>query len=300
MIAILLSTYNGEKYLDKLLTSLMQQTYQKFFLYIFDDGSTDNTVNIICDWIDRFPDKIKLIKAPPTHNPKINYFNLLESVEADYYMFCDQDDIWCENKVDVYYKTVMKESTNTPLLIHSDLMLIDENDKTINKSYIKQQKIKPKKECFNRMLIQNSITGCTILINKRLRNLALRSTDYENIIMHDWWLGLIANKYGKVVFIDKQLIKYRQHSNNVIGAMPYFDLSTIISNIKKHTYNINFAKTQRQAKEFVMCFDENNDSLALRYSELHKENKIYRILFYFRYKVLKYGALKIIGQILFW
>ena len=102
MISILLSTYNGEKYLSEQLDSILQQSYQNFIIYIRDDGSNDNTLNIIMYYVHNFPSKIKLVDDKVKHRgAKLSFIWLMSHIESDYYMFCDQDDVWLPNKIEL-------------------------------------------------------------------------------------------------------------------------------------------------------------------------------------------------------
>jgi len=297
MIAILLATYNGEKYLDEQLRSISEQTYSDYVVYVHDDGSTDKTVDILFKWKEVFKDKLVIVKGCKTNSAKNNFFYLLSKVEADYYMFSDQDDVWNKDKIEKSIKTI-KEYKNLPILVHSDLEVVDEDLNIICDRFSKYQNLNMKDMSLNKLLVHNSITGSTMLFNKELRDLALKDKDVDNIIMHDWWIGLIASQYGKIIYIDEALNKYRQHHTNVYGAISYNSFSFIIRRIKQ-IKNVKkmFIDTQIQAREFVNCFKISKDSLIYQYAYIGNENKIKRIIFYLKNRMFKKGFWRIIGQI---
>lgn len=221
MLQILLSTYNGEKWLGELLTSIFNQTYTNWHLLIRDDGSTDRTKEIIQDWKKSYPDKITLFAED--NRGVIQSFNtLLAYSSAPYLALCDQDDVWKENKLE---KLMEKAHLNGPLLIHHDLEVVDQNLKTTHRSFWRYQRINPKAKQLNRLLVQYGVTGCATMINKPLRNLAIPIP--EGATMHDHWISLVAAAFGEIIAIDEPLILYRQHGQNQVGAAPYFSLKRL-------------------------------------------------------------------------
>ncbi|MDD4782006.1 MAG: glycosyltransferase, partial [Tissierellia bacterium] len=129
MIDILLASYNGEKYIGEQIESILNQTYQDWFLYIKDDCSIDNTLDIALEYERKYIDKIKVIKSDiPSGSAKNNFFSMLPYSQNDYIMTCDQDDIWLPNKIELTFnkmKDVEKENSNIPILIHTDLKVVD-------------------------------------------------------------------------------------------------------------------------------------------------------------------------------
>jgi hypothetical protein len=124
-----------------------------------------------------------------------------ENSDAKYFMFCDQDDVWNQDKVELTLQKMYemeKLYKNTPILVHTDLEVVDENLHTINPSFMKLQNLDEKKNRLNNLLIQNTITGCTVMINRDLAKLCLPMS--SNAIVHDWWVGLVAGYFGKIVY----------------------------------------------------------------------------------------------------
>jgi glycosyltransferase involved in cell wall biosynthesis len=222
MIAILLCTYNGELYVKEQLDSLIKQTYKDFVIYIHDDGSKDATLDIIREYQTLFKDKIVLVNDQIKHRGAAESFLwLMNSVSADYYMFCDQDDIWLENKILHSYnriKEIEKEhSSDTPVLIHTDLTLVDENSNVLAPSFFDYAGLKPDvSKHFKFLVFGNVVTGCTVIINDALKRIVPPLN--KTVGMHDYWIALIAAKYGMLDNIKEQTILYRQHGDNVAGA----------------------------------------------------------------------------------
>lgn len=242
-VDILLATYNGERFLTEQINSIISQTYDNWNLIIRDDGSTDNTVGLIKKFIDKYPSKIILVEdADKNLGPSGNFAVLLSHSTADYIMFCDQDDVWEPDKVEVVYnriKAVEKElAESTPILVHTDLMVVGRELEIISPSMFRFQRLNPTSVELPELLVQNNVTGCTVLINKALKEIA--SPIPKNIIMHDWWLVLVAAAFGKIEFIDKSTIKYRQHGNNDTGAFSY-----------SSKYFLNRLKNYQKMKDIV-------------------------------------------------
>lgn len=214
-IVVLMSTYNGEKYIKEQLNSILAQTYPAHVL-IRDDGSKDETVNIIEDYIAAGAD-INLIKGQNL-GVKGSFFELIKlAPEADYYSFADQDDVWLEDKLEAAVTMLQAEEcskgTNVPLLYCSNTNLVDADLNLITREN------KNPRPSFGNALVENICTGCTAVANRALLGKIKENVpDPDKIIMHDWWLYLIAEAFGKTVFDDEPHINYRQHGNNEWGA----------------------------------------------------------------------------------
>lgn len=220
-IAILLATYNGEQFLTEQLESILNQTFSDWHLYIHDDASIDNTLAIVKEYKENNSDKITILEYPTQGGACNNFFSLLESVDASYYMFSDQDDVWNEHKIHRTYdemKRLEQKYTNTPVIVHSDLAVVDSRLKVIDSSFIRNQKIKVDKvREFEDYAYTNTVTGCTMMVNAE----ALKCIKYPRHAarMHDSWIAMsVAASGGIVHFINEPLLQYRQHDNNTLGA----------------------------------------------------------------------------------
>ena len=228
-LSILLSTYNGEKFLSDQLDSLFAQTYKNFIVVVRDDGSSDSTLSILQEYRDRFTDRIHLIESSASNlGARDSFAYLMEyvlnnkaqlGIDNAYMLFCDQDDVWFPNKIEVELEAMLEcEASNpgTPILIHSDLEVVSEKLESVAPSLARYQGLETHRNSFNQMAISNLVTGCTALLNESLAKKCLPVS--SNAIMHDWWLALVASAFGKVVYLNQPLIHYRQHGSNTIGA----------------------------------------------------------------------------------
>lgn len=220
-IAILLSTYNGEKFLGEQLDSLFNQTFLQWDLYIHDDGSNDSTKSIIAEYATKY-NNIKMLNFCGGCGAKNSFLRMLQEVDADYYFFCDQDDVWDSMKVQESISQMEQleilHSKNKPIIVHSDLTVVDRNLKTINESFWEVMMIRPESlKTFNQIGANCLVTGCTMCFNRAAKNVTLSFA--EKAVMHDVWITLCVAKNNGIIFaIDKSLIKYRQHGSNTIGA----------------------------------------------------------------------------------
>jgi glycosyltransferase involved in cell wall biosynthesis len=231
-IDILLATYNGGKYLCQQLDSIINQTCSDWRLIIRDDCSSDDSPAIIELYRTKHPDRIFLLDMGKQNIGVVSNFSLLlEHATADYIMFCDQDDIWLPDKIALTFaamkKLVAAYGSVTPLMVHSDLVLVSESLETVSASFWKCQNLDPERgKRLNRLLLQNIATGCTMMINRRLQNIA--SPIPSGAIVHDWWLTLAASAFGRIGTVPEPTILYRQHADNVIGAKPWRFLDDLL------------------------------------------------------------------------
>mgnify|MGYP000907148759 FL=1 len=212
-IDILMATYNGEKYLAEQLDSIINQTYHNWNLLIRDDNSTDRTLEIIQDY-QKKDNRIKLLKDNEGNLGIVkNFEELLKNSESEFIMFSDQDDIWIENKLDVYLKTAEKIKIKG-FLLHSDAILFDKNKSNILKdTFIFKKAINKGLE---NVFFNYFVQGATILISKEIKNFILPFP--KEVYLHDRYIHLISELFFERVFINQPLIYYRQHDNNQIGA----------------------------------------------------------------------------------
>ena len=303
-INVLLSTYNGNGYLKQQLASLQNQTYKNFNIIARDDGSIDNSLGILNS------SNIEVIVSNKNLGSSNSFSALLEyslKSDSEYFMFCDQDDVWKEEKIEktlIKMKELESKFGDIPLLVHTDLEVVDEDLRTIDKSFWHFEQINPNMNAFNRLLMQNTITGCTLMINKKLAQLAMPIP--SDAIMHDWWLGLVASKFGKIGFVDEPLIKYRQHGANSIGAKGFNYLTVLVKFYKIFYKNELYLKHLKinieQAKAFLEIYRDDLDesSVAMLEEFVAIESKSFwqkrKILL--KHRLLKQGFIRNIGLIL--
>lgn len=299
-IAILLATYNGDEYLNEQLDSLLSQSYQDWHLYIHDDGSTDKTVDIIKEYRGRFPDKITVVNGEPTGGAKKNFFYLLKHVESSLYMFCDQDDVWLPNKIETEINAWNNEGTfDKPALVFTDLRIVDKNLDTIAESFWEYYNLKISDIKMESLILQNVITGCTLLINNNMRDMMIIYHDIDNVPMHDKWAAMIALQFGKIIRVNEQTIMYRQHEKNSVGAKKSSGISYLSSKLKDiKKLKATYALTRMQAQEFCNVFNLDRDDVLYEYGELDKKGKIRRLVFYYRNHFYTNRISQITGMIL--
>lgn len=273
-VGVLLATYNGEKYLKEQLDSIINQSYKNWVIYISDDHSTDNTINIITEYKEKYGDKIVILENENKFcSAKMNFANLFEKADdLDYYIFCDQDDVWDKEKITkLLYKMKEEEKANNnlPILVYSDLKIVDEKLNTISESLVRyENKFLPEKKLFNHILIENYFPGCAIMFNKKLRDKA--KDIYSETEMHDWWVTLVAAFGGKIVYVDEPLHLYRQHSNNTVGAKKDKNIiQRYLIRIKKLFKFDNMHSTWKKYQDVVL---KQAEELQVRYKEENNEN----------------------------
>lgn len=223
-VEILLATYNGAAYIAEQIDSILAQDYPHVTITIRDDGSTDRTPSILAEYQARHPERMRVL--PTTRNLGIlaNFAHLLDRSTARYVMFSDQDDVWKSTKISqslVAMKVLeSRHGQDRPLLVHTDLSVVDEHLRVIHDSYRSYTRLDPHKGiALNRLLTQNAVTGCTILANRPL--VALAAPIPKTAVMHDWWLALVAAVFGAIGYIAEPTILYRQHQSNSVGAIRY-------------------------------------------------------------------------------
>lgn len=212
-ILVLMSTYNGEKYISQQIDSILsQETNHEIILRVRDDGSKDNTVSILEYYKKKFPKKIELIKGS---NIGLNasFFELIQHAGGfDYYSICDQDDVWLSKKLEVAIEWLSREDDNKPLLYASTSYLVYDDLKPYGKTREKLREL----TIYN-TIIQNICPGHTQVFNNALLNLLKKPLDVSNIYVYDSWIANLAMLYGKILFDNDSYTYYRQHKSNVLG-----------------------------------------------------------------------------------
>ena len=249
---ILLATYNGERFLRQQLDSIVNQEYKLWELLIHDDGSDDDTIMILNEYQNKYSKKIRLLNDQKTFSSASkNFFHLIKhrSREANLYCLCDQDDIWHKSKLRLIIERYNSQKDEKPVLIHSDLSLIDNKGKLLEKSHNKlinyQKNLISKKTSF----YYNPVPGCAMSINSALADKIFYS---KYMVMHDWWILLNAiHENANVLYINLPLVKYRQHSENVCGYKKNNIFILVLRLLFKiPLYFTNVKKAYQQAKQF--------------------------------------------------
>ena len=299
MISILLATYNGEKYLTEQLDSLFNQTVPFDTLYIQDDCSTDGTWELLESYQQQRLE-LSALQQPQQHeqsaphygqpitnksqsaqrpwqmnlcknqensgSAKYNFYSLMSRVRDEYILLCDQDDVWLPDKIK---KTLTKMhelekqyGADTPLLVHTDLTVVDAQLNVISPSFKTAMNANYHRTRLNELIIQNTLTGCTALYNRALAEL-IKEQNPEFMVMHDWWLILVASTFGHIDSLDEmQTVLYRQHGTNEIGA----------ADVRTLRYKIHKLRKYREIKEALSnTYIQASSLLAYYYNQLSAE-----------------------------
>jgi rhamnosyltransferase len=229
-LLILLGTYNGDRFLREQLESIQRQTVTDWTLLVRDDGSIDGTLEIL----ERFSQSDRRIVSLHDRRGRLgavgNYGELMRKAlerQAGIVFFSDQDDIWSPTKVGEQIgriKELEKAYGNeTPILVHSDLEVVDATLHRIHRSFMHFQGLSHEVSGPLRvLLVQNFVTGCATAINRALLELAVPIP--TTVVMHDWWLALCAAACGQMAFLSHPTVFYRQHGRNEIGAKSWWKL----------------------------------------------------------------------------
>lgn len=295
-----MAAYNGENYIKEQINSILKQTIKDWHLYICDDCSSDNTVDIVLDYVNKYPDKITLVQNSENMGHKATFFKLLKMSKGDYVFTCDQDDVWKKDKIAVTLKGFDNEDLSTPILVHTDLTIVNQKLEITSASMIKSQHIDVRKSKPNDMLVQNIVTGCTMAMNRALVNLIYEP---KKVPVHDWWIAAVAAFMGKIKFVNKSTIYYRQHSENSVGAK-VMSIDYIVERMKKGQYNkYMLSLSYDLASEILACYGTrlkgDERQMLKSYSKMNEKNKIEKIKIVSRYKLWKSGIIRKIGQIMY-
>lgn len=281
VINILMSTYNGSKYLDAQIDSIFSQKDVEIILQVRDDGSTDETPELIERALERFPFEFR---KGANFGVVGSFFDLLKNSrpECDYYAFSDQDDVWKAEKLFRASQQLAEFDHSVPALYYSRLEFTDERLNTIGFSAI------PSYSGYANALVQNQATGCTIVMNKAARDLLISRLP-EWALMHDWWCYLVVSAFGNVVYDSKPTILYRKHGNNVTPATPWFILE-LWERTKRYISNKNIPeKVTDQVNEFISVFGDLLDiekrDLAEKFIEARSGNFFSRLNYVLHMKV---------------
>ena len=216
-----MATYNGERFLREQLDSLLSQTFRDFRICIRDDGSSDSTPSIIEEYRSRNPEMIEICHDPVLHRgAAASFMHMLEEAQADYFMFCDQDDVWLPTKIEHTLGRMLEieaQYPGKPVMIHTDLKVADGDLNVISPSFWGWRRYDPDLcRNFNFAVIGNVFTGCTMMINRPARDISIPMS--PNSRMHDEWIGLKVAKSGHVDNLKEATMLYRQHGSNVCSA----------------------------------------------------------------------------------
>ncbi len=227
-VSVALCTYNGERYLSALLDSLTCQQHKPTELIACDDCSTDSTISILKEFKSRAPFNVRIILNDKRRGVIRNFEQALTACRCEYIALCDQDDIWKPEKLLLLIKKISHmqgKHKDGPFFVHSDIDLVDDSSLKMGVGFLEHQGLKPPPiKQYRTLIVQNYIPGCSALFSADLLTYALPFP--AEIVMHDWWLALIASIAGRIEFEPSKVLLYRQHAENQVGSESRFSWKT--------------------------------------------------------------------------
>lgn len=274
-IDILLTTYNGEKYLKEQIDSILSQTYTNFRLLISDDCSKDSTIKILKEY-EQKDNRIKVFLQEKNLGYVKNFEFLLTKVENEIYALSDQDDVWNNDKVEKTYKKLKEEDAD---LVFTDLEIVNEKLETINSSFndymFLSRKIKKYYKDYRLQYLYNCITGCTLMSKKKYLEKIIPIPMDSKYVIHDTWIGLIVALNGKIAYLDEATIKYRQHGNNQVGSNHTSHKYTKLNQVRELFIDVKYQLFNtyiNNSSIFTKDLQKQNEK-ALKYFKMLKNKK---------------------------
>lgn len=265
LVTVLMSTYNGEEYINTQIESLVSQRDVDIKILVRDDGSTDNTISILKEWQSK---GVLEFYSGSNIRPAKSFMELVYNApESNYYAFCDQDDVWEEDKLINAVNMLSEKDNNKPSLYFSRAKLVDKN-----LNYLGYSDSNPAYSLPGILLGSHAI-GCTMVFNRQLLNLLRENPPRSNILHDAWTIRVCLAVDGNVVFDKNSYINYRQHGNNVVGASK--------SNIKRYLRIINNSiknknQKSRSAQELLEVLSQHmsQESVELVYLAANYKDSI--------------------------
>lgn len=321
-VNIVMATYNGENYLREQMESILNSSYTDWSLYIFDDGSTDMTVDIAREYESKFPERIKVYQNEKNLGCTSNFLSGLKTVydntkkedgqtsslklepstsnQAKYFMFCDQDDVWLRDKIGITLERMKflekKYGKEKPFVVFTDAQVVSDKLELVYHSFYRSQCLTTCHTDLAHMLMENKCIGCTMMMNIPVVNYLKELP--SKVRYHDWWMGLIAAAFGYISFVSTPTIKYRQHGKNQVGSMKFSKYVKLrmksVSDQKKRLMDC-----EMQGIEFLKLYEkelsEEQKKLLLRFSSLSKSSFMRKRYLLVRYHFLKSGLVRNLG-----
>lgn len=302
-VLILLAAYKGGAYIRPMVDSILAQDCDCWRLVLSDDG--EDTADILQEYADRFPDRITHYRAGERFGSAQKHFmHLLRrfGAQADYVMFADQDDVWHPDKVRRTLELTERTERETPgpVLVHTDLRVVDGELREIHPSFIRYSGLDGNRTALHQLLLQNVVTGCTMMLNRPLAELAARDIPDGTMRMHDWWLAELAAACGRVAYLDEATIDYRQHGDNTVGASGA-GLATLVQKLRRGGDNHErIAAAMRQAGALAEIYADalpaQSLSLLRGFAALEHAPRAERMAFYRKNDVWFAGTVRKLGQ----
>lgn len=296
-VDVIMATYNGQTYVREQIDSILKNQGNKVVLHIFDDGSSDDTMNILREYQNLNPNQVEVYQNERNLGLTLNFLTGIQQVmemhqEATYFMCCDQDDVWASDKIEKTLKRMLqmerRYGEERPGLVFTDATITDEKLQLIEESFYKSQRYRVNKTEFSHLLMENLVIGCTTMINRAYEPFLNKLPAQARY--HDWWLSLIAAAFGNISFLPRPTLNYRQHSGNVVGGARFGDyIANRVKNLRNQKASLE--KNLVQAKEFYQIFEDslskNKINILQEFIQMFSSNWFKK-----RYMMLRYGFMK--------
>ncbi len=245
LVSVALTTYNGEKFLQQQLDSIVNQTYSNIEIIIVDDCSTDRTQDLLNRFRQDYEGRIELYFNETNLGLVKNFEKVLGYCNGDFIALCDQDDVWESQKIER-----LVEHINSSSLIYSDASLIDDNGEVFVTSRTREYNLNNRSGLvFEDLLFKNYVVGCTALFKKSILIDVLPFP--EHALFHDWWIAIIASKSCGIKYLDESLVSYRQHNANVYGQREGGLLKHVVSMFYRDLNKVEEFKQRLKRLEFM-------------------------------------------------
>ena len=309
LVTILLAAFKGNEYVPAMIDSILAQDCDDWFLVLSDDG--EDTCGLLDSYAAAHPDRITHYRSGQRFGSSQKHFMHLLcrfGEDAPYTMCCDQDDVWHPDKVRktlaLMEKTEAETGADVPLMVHTDLRVVDAQLGEIAPSFLAFSRLDGKRLAFNELLVQNVVTGCTVMVNRALIRLAVPAADLPQMMMHDWWVALIAAAFGRAVFLPEATMDYRQHGKNVVGAKNAGSLTYLKSRLNgqyvKKMRDDTIVQTAAFMKIYGDRMDEERKKLCCAMTGLASHGKLWRMRTLCRSRLWKNTLPRKAGQWLWW
>ncbi len=292
-MAILMCTHNGARFLRDQLTSFTKQSYSNWHLYVYDDGSSDNTQEIVEEYSRHINNKV-FFKSVQYGNFAKNFLSSVFNTDGsyDFYAFSDQDDIWEQEKLSRAVEYLCQRPNTQPNLYCSSTMLVDSIGKSIGLSPLFR-----KPPTFQNAIVQSIAGGNTMVFNKAARNIIAKAGADIDVVSHDWWIyQLISGVGGRITYDPDPSLLYRQHGNNLIGSNT--GIWAKASRIKM-LFSGRFKKLNDRNISALMRFRDlltnENQKILDQFIELRKQGLIKRVLMFYKLGIYRQTFLGNIG-----
>lgn len=306
LIDILLATYQGGDYLEEQIDSIFSQTHSHFHLWIRDDQSQDASLPFLQKLAQGNPQQVTLLSNEKNVGVIQNFSKLLTASNANYICFADQDDKWFPDKLErtlEQMKILEKQAgLATPLLVHTDLAVASKELSLIHPSFWHYSHLNPRMTALHHLVVQNCVTGCTMMLNRPLADLVLPIP--LEALMHDWWIALVAACFGVIGTVEKPTLFYRQHGLNDTGAKQYGIRKFLNEPTKEKQKKLQQSKRAHQQAQVLLdrysaSLDGSKQSILKAYASLENLTYLTRLRKIFEYRFFKSGFLRNIKWLFF-